>query len=245
MPAPAAQFSPALPWAAGTRGTITLREPVSKADLLNGVLTFINGNGEFYEPADNDGYVDYVDVEENVLFSIAIGDEEETNTLTFNAPQNDNIQRVIVGPAVGSVENTRTVNSNLQTLAVNEQGFVLAASYIGEEIQYSALTQDGINIITAKRLQDYHEAQAFDLLHREHPVRFNATLKLPAAPAVGEVANLPKLKIELISGEGNACIKILHAPSDDVYDNSYCIILKNSNFEPVYWGDEVTNLVYQ
>lgn len=159
--------------------------------------------------------------------------------------QDAEVQRVVVGPAVGNVEHVLVKKSDMQGVLVDEEGFVLVQAYIGEEPQYAALTQDGINIITAKRVQDYNEAETFDLLHRQNAVPFNSTLKLPSAPAEGDVANLPKLTIELISGEGNACIKVLHAPSDDMYDNAFCLIMLNSNHEPIYWGDEVTNLLFQ
>ena len=243
MPTPAAQFSPALPWAAGTRGTITLREPVTKDDLLNGALTFIDRNGMLYQPEDNDGYVDYNDTEGNQQFSIAIEDEGEFSSLELIAPQDNNIQRVVVGPAVGFLDGFRIVKDNFETPQEGETGYILGRSEVdGNEI-LSLLTQDGVKAITAYVEEINENIITARVLNRQTAVSANATLKLDSAVPTSEMANLPKLKIEPGSDNNDFCVKVIHAPADNSYDGATALYLyKNKDKTPTYWGDSVQEL---
>ena len=244
MPTPAAQFSPALPWAAGTRGTITLREPVTKADLLNGALTFIDGNGMLYQPEDNDGYVDYNDTEGNYQFSIAIEDEGEVSSLQLIAPQDDNIKRVVIGPAMGHIINVNAVNDNFGELQLNEEGFIVAQCELNNENVIVPLTQDGVNLLTAKLINDEEQNAMYQIIDRQTPVVINSLLRLPAKPATGRFVGLPKLKVELFSYNNNAAFKVLHAPCDDLVDGAAGQILYSSFQTPTYWLDSVTKLFF-
>lgn len=243
MPTPAAQFSPELPWAAGTRGTITLRETVSKADLLNGALTFINGNGQLFQPEDNDGYVDYNDENGSPVISIAINDDETKNVLNVSVAQDTDVQRVIVGPAIGSVEASDCYNENLQELAVGESGFVFLVGYKGDDAQLALVTQDGRTAVTCKRIEDVNENRWFELINRQTPVTVNSLLKLPSAIPEGDLAALPKVLCEIYSDNNDAVIKGLHAPAEDTVEGAFSIKLFNNPLEQTEWGEQVSTLI--
>lgn len=243
MPAPAAQFSPELPWAAGTRGTIVLKEPVTKDDLVNGALTFINGNGQLYQPEDTDGYVDYCDENDSQVLSIAIGDDESKIVVVASVAQDADVQRVVVGPAVGSTEGFAFVNENLQELAVGESGFVVVSSSKEAEGNYSVATQDGRNGITCKRVADYNQSPVYELINRETPVTIISTLKLPSATPGGVLANLPKILCELYNDNGSAVLRALHAPAEDQVEGAVKTSLFKQPYQQAYWDDQVTRLL--
>ena len=240
MPAPAAQFSPELPWAAGTRGTIILKEPVSKDDLVNGGLTFINGNGFILQPEDNDGYVDYRNEDDDQVLSVAINDDESKKVLVVGVAQDADVQRVVVGPAVGNIETILAVTEDLEDLPYDEEGFLIVECSKGETFIKAALTQDGVNIITALRTKDDTQHQ-FDILFSDETAKTaNSTLKLNAKPPTGEIANLPKLSVEIISENNDAAVLVLHAPCDGFIPSGAGLLLYKMNAHSVEWGEQIT-----
>lgn len=243
MPAPAAQFSPALPWAAGTRGTITLQEPVSKEDLLNGALTFVGVNRYLYQPEGSDGYVDYLDEDDKQALSIAIDDDETKNVLVAGVAQDAEVQRVVVGPAVGRIRSWSFRNENMQPLAVGESGFVVLECNKDGNEQYCLVSQDGKTALTCKRVADSGEQQWFELLDRETPVTVIRTLKLPSAMPGGALAELPKVLCEIASFNNDAHIKVLHAPALQWDEGASAAPLYTSPSSQTSWGDQVTTLM--
>lgn len=243
MPAPAAQFSPELPWAAGTRGTIILKDPVSKDDLLNGALTFVGVNGQLYQPEDSDGYVDYRDENDSQVFSIAFDDDETKNVLRVGVAQDADVQRVVVGPAVGSVEGVTAVNEQLQELTVGESGFLATNAYEGDVGSRCLLTQDGHNAIPATRVENIGDNFTVVVLDRETPVTINSLLKLPTVQPSGQAAGLQMLRCELFSENNDAVIRVLHAPADDSASGATSAQLFNENNQRASWGDSVRKII--
>lgn len=242
------QFSPALPWDAGTRGTITLREPVTKSDLIKGKLTFINRAGYIYQPGDNDGYVDYFNYSDDtqglsLAFSIAIGDDEEKNVLEFNAPLDDNIRFIELSKAVGPLESLQLVDENLDPITLGNEGFLIGICPTEDpdlDVKV-AISQDGTNIIKAVMVVDEPLAMS-KILSRSVPVSINSLLKLSSSPASGAIANLPVLKAEMYSFDNDATIRVMHAPAELQYDGAVGLSLFDSEGNHVYWGDNVTEL---
>lgn len=243
MPAPAAQFSPALPWAAGTRGTIVLKDPVSKEDLINGALTFINGNGLLFQPEGSDGYVDYHDENDSQVISIAIDDDDETkNVLVVGVAQDADVQRVVVGPAVGRVESIRVLNDQLQAVAVGETGFIVAVTEKDDVNSYATLTQDNAKCLIAQRIENIGQRSRYIIRDSSKPTALNSLFKAMAAVPTGEIANLPMLKVELFSINNDAIFKVLHAPSEDENEGSVVLATFDENLDPLNWGDIVTTV---
>lgn len=244
MPAPAAQFSPELPWAAGTRGTIILKDPVSKDDLLNGALTFVGVNGLLYQPEGSDGYVDYRDENDSTVLAIAFDDDETKNVLKVGVAQDAEVQRVVVGPAVGVVEVFNFVNENLQDLQVGESGFIVVVGYKEPDSNYSLLTQDGQKGVTCKRIADIDDTPVYELFNREAPQTILSTMKLPAATPGGDLANLPKILADIYDDSGNAVLRALHAPADNQAAGAQRLTLADGQtYQFVLMGDQVRQLV--
>lgn len=245
MPAPAAQFSPELPWAAGTRGTIVLKEPVTKEDLLNGALTFVGVNGQLYQPEDNDGYVDYRDENDSQVLSIAFDDDETKNVLVVGVAQDAEVQRVVVGPAVGQIIGITAVTENAEPLPFGQEGFLVAICEKNGVESKAALTQDGRNLIAVKPETDLQDNTLKVLLDRETAVPANSTLKLKTKTATGAVANLPKLQVEIISDNNDAAVLVMHAPCDGTIEPGTGAYLYNINGQLVEWGENVTKIGYR
>lgn len=242
MPAPAAQFSPALPWAPGTRGTILLQEPVSKDDLINGALTFIKDSGQLYQPEGNDGYVDYLDENDSAEISIAIDDEGTTSVLRVSVSVDANVKRVVVGPAVGSVEGLTVEGEGGQPPAVGQQYFVLAILSKDGQTQNALITQDGKTAVTAYIEQDAELNRMPRVFNSSTPVISTLQMKLTSATPTGEFAELPMLRAELASNGGDLAIAVIHAPSDFAADEGIVTNLVKDGGNQAFVGDEVTKL---
>lgn len=187
--------------------------------------------------------MDYKDENDSPVLSIAFDDDETKNVLDVSVAQDADVQRVVVGPAVGETEHLTFVNENLQELEVGESGFVVVSSYKGEDGNYSVATQDGRNGITCKRVADYNQTRVYELINRETPVYITSTLKLPSATPGGDLANLPKILCEIYNDNGDAVLRALHAPADDQADGaSRARLFKTEQLQSALFGDEVTKL---
>lgn len=236
------QFSPALPWAAGTRGTITLQEPVSKADLLNGALTFINSSGYLFQPEDSDGYVDYIDENDSPVISIAFNDDETKNVLNVGIAQDANVKDIILGPTCGSILDVMMMTEDLDYPELGDTGYMVADCLKDGQYVKCALTQDGINVISGINVlvdNDWHRCKIFS---SGIPVPALANIKLSSATPVGQIASLPKLKVQLASFDNSFSVKVLHAPADVVDEGAYMTPLIKTGNAPCYWGDNITEL---
>lgn len=243
------QFSPALPWAAGTRGTITLRNAVNNSDLANGSLTFISGTGYIYQPEINDGYVDYYymrDEQRVIAFSIRIEDDP-VSELEVSVPQDDNISEILQSNPVGFVEYIDLMDENLNEVALGQEGFLIAHCRLetsGEpETVFAALTQDGITVMKGVSVDT--TPPLVRVMHRSIPVSVTSLLKLSSAQATGAVAQLQKLQAVLYSYDTQACIRALHAPSEDEIEGAAGLMLMDNNAGSIEWGSEVTDLYVQ
>lgn len=245
MPAPAAQFSPELPWAAGTRGTILLKDPVSKDDLLNGTLTFINGNGQLFQPEGSDDYVDYRDENDSQVLSIAIDDDETKNVLKVGVAQDADVQRVVVGPAVGNVEGITVEGEGGQPPVVGQQYFLLAIVVKNGQEQRALITQDGKTAVTAYIEQDAEQNRKARVFNSSSPVLSTLQMKLTSATPTGEFAELPMLRAELASNNNDLGIAVIHAPTDFAAEEGINVYLVNDGGNQVNVGDEVTKLYLQ
>lgn len=235
------QFSPALPWAEGTRGTITLREPVSKDDLLNGALTFINGNGDIYQPEEGDGYVNYLDNEQQEAFSIAITDEEELTVISVTTASGFDIAEIIMSTPSGLLLNITAMKSDGTIARAGESGFLVGQTEGYNGVETVAISQDGINVITVDIVTgptDY----PMRILNRQQPVVLNSLFKFPAAPPEGVIANMPIIKGRLISFNNDASLQCLYAPNEMSNDFGVGAILRNNNGQTVEWGSSQSEL---
>lgn len=192
-----------------------------------------------YQPTDNDGYVDYTDTEDNVLFSIAIGDEEETDSLTVTAPQDDNIQRVIIGPALGRFEGVLVKKADMSDVNEGESGFLLGMFSDGNTYNYAALTQDGVSVITAKAMENNDGDPVQLLLDRQNAVTVSSLLKLAHSTPEGEVAQLPLVRVEIGEVNNGAGGLVLHAPYHTPNDHGNYFMFCNFDYSQIFWGDSV------
>lgn len=177
------------------------------------------------------------------MLSIAIDDDETKNVLVVGVAQDAEVQRVVVGPAVGEVLGATFRNENLQKLAVGESGFVVIEGYIGTDLHYCLATQDGRTALTCKCVAGTGELKMQELFNRETPVPINSLLKLPSATPGGALAELPKVLCEIASFNNDAIIKVLHAPADDQVESAVALFLYTSQGNPASWGDQVTTLL--
>lgn len=210
--------------------------------MLNGALTFINGNGQLFQPEGSDGYVDYSDDNDSQVISIAIDDDETKNVLVVGVAQDADVQRVVVGPAVGYADRIFAIDDNKELLAVGETGYLCAMVVKDDQETPVLLTQDGRNAISTKRLADDDTARVFELINREMPIAINSLTKLQNATPTGAAAQLPRVLCEIYNLDNNVVIRALHAPADDTADGGISATLYNQNNEFVYWGDQVTQL---
>lgn len=178
------------------------------------------------------------------MISIAIDDDETKNVLVVGVAQDADVQRVVVGPAIGEVQGIAVKKSNLEDAAVGETAYILASCVIDEQVTLARLTQDGHNALTCVKEEDGNEIIFFKVLDKAVAVPANATLKLSAAEPQGEVANLPAIKVEIGSFNNDAFGKILHAPYDNQFDGSAGFaLIKTMQGGVVEWG-ELINTAY-
>lgn len=176
------------------------------------------------------------------VMSIDIGDEESKTVVVAGVAQDADVQRVVVGPAVGLLDRVFVIDDNGQLPSVGEIGYLSAIVVKDDQETHVLLTQDGTNAISAKRLADVDTAKFFELVNRETPFAINSLTKLGKVTPVGAAAQLPKLLCELYSLNNDAVVRALHAPAYGRADGAIAATLFNQNQEIIYWGDQVTQL---
>lgn len=202
----------------------------------------MNGNDELYVPDGNDGYVDYIDESQTAVMSIAIDDEGTTSVLRVGVSVDANVKDVIVGPALGACEGYLLRKADMSEVSEGETGFLLAQFYKDGTTSYAALTQDGRTVITAKLEEISRIGQALLLLDSvtERPVV--STLKLSSSEPSGAVANLPMVKVTLVSYGGQAGGLIQHSPFKYGEDTGYYIMFYTSEGTQIFWGDNASKI---
>lgn len=187
--------------------------------------------------------MDYLDDNDSPVVSIAIDDDETKNVLEVSVAQDADVQRVVVGPAVGNVMDYTILNDSLAEPQLGETGYLLAQCYINGQRSLCALTQDGQNVIqgTFEKIPDNPNVSALRVFQSNIPVPANSTLKFNSGMATGQIATLPKLLVEPTSFNNDFGMLILHAPDDSGVDG-FIIMILNDNSSQVYWGDQVEKL---
>lgn len=208
-------------------------------------MTFVGVNGQLYQPEDSDGYVDYRDNNDNQVVSIAIGDDETKNVLVVGVAQDAEVQSVVVGPAAGLVTGITAVTENKEALPFGQEGYLVAMCQKDGVETLAALTQDGRNLIAVKAETDETQTALNILLDRETAVAANSTLKLKTKTAQGEVANLPKLLVQIVSDNNDAAILVMHAPCDGTIEAGTGAFLYNISGQNVEWGALVTKIGFK
>lgn len=174
--------------------------------------------------------------------SIAIGDEESKTVVVASVAQDADVQRVVVGPAVGNVEDYAVRTDAMQQPQTGDTCFLLAECRVDGQPTYCALTQDGRNVIKGELVDiDGEGRTAFKVFQSANPVPANSLLKLSSGQATGQIAPLPKMLIEPHSDNNDFCLHILHAPNDGG-PNGFNVSLTTNGSDPAYWGDGVTEL---
>lgn len=178
------------------------------------------------------------------MISIAIGDDETKNVLVAGVAQDADVQRVVVGPAIGEVQGIAIRKSNLEDPAAGDTAYILASCVIDEQVTLAMLTQDGHNALTCVVEEDSNEILFYKVLDKSVAVPANSLLKLSAAEPQGDVAELPVIKVEIGDFNNDAFCRILHAPSDDQYDLAAGFtLLKTMQGGFIEWG-ELINTAY-
>lgn len=179
------------------------------------------------------------------MLSIAIDDDETNNVLVVGVAQDAEVQRVVVGPAVGLVTGITGVTENAESLPFEQEGYLVARCEKDGAETLAALTQDGRNLIAVKAENDQTEAVLNVLLDRETATPANSTLKLKTKTAAGAVANLPKLLVQIVSDNNDASILVMHAPCDGTIEAGTGAYLYNMSGQVVEWGALVTKIGYK
>ena len=160
--------------------------------------------------------------------------------------QDADVQRVVVGPAIGEVQDVAIRKSNLEVPVVGDTAYILASCVIDEQVTLAMLTQDGKTALTCVVEEDSNNTQFFKVLDKSVAVPANATLKLSAAEPQGDVAELPVIKVEIAEFNNDVFVKILHAPSDNQYDGSAGFtLLKTKQGGTIEWGESINTAYTQ
>lgn len=189
--------------------------------------------------------MDYKDENDSPVISIAINDDETKNVFDVSVAQDADVQRVVVGPAVGLVTGIGAVTENNETLPFGQEGYLVADCEKDGAVIRAALTQDGKNLISVKSELDQSESVLYVLLDRETAVPANSTLKLKTKTATGAVANLPKLNVQIVSDNNDASILVMHAPYDGLIEAGAGAYLYNMSGQLVEWGALVTKIGFK
>lgn len=175
--------------------------------------------------------------------SIRFDDDESKTVVVVGVSQDAEVQRVVVGPAVGSIHDSGGYNENMQELEAGESGFVVLVSHKGGQAQYALATQDGKTAITCKCVYNSGGQQWYEVVSRQTPVTITSLLKLPSAIPTGDLAELPKVLCEIYSDDTAAVIKALHAPADNLVEGAFAIKLYASPNNQAQWGGEYMTLL--
>lgn len=156
--------------------------------------------------------------------------------------QDADVQRVVVGPASGTIQDVVTLTDTLNEVQVGETGYLLASCIIDGQANYYALTQDGQSVIKGELVALDENNQGLNVFSSQAAVIANGQVKLNSGQPTGLIANLPKLLVEMSSLNNSYVIKVLHAPADGDENGAYNLELVSANNTTVYWGDQITAL---
>ena len=221
------QINPALPWAAGQRGTIILQEPVTKEDLANGALLIVTENGDLLNPSENDDYVDYYNGQTQVG-NIAIQDGTEQNTLVINnwlVGVSSIIKQEPLGVLLYGYDFQKIDGTQL------EEGD--SAIVVGVANQEDCLfSLDGGNSVLAGT---YSGNDLLRLVSSGSAITEENISQVPK-PTSGPFANTPIIPVRLMSDDNAAYLEAQYRPTAN--EGLMRIALKNSEGETVDVGDD-------
>lgn len=176
------------------------------------------------------------------MLSIAIDDDETKNVLVVGVAQDADVQRVVVGPALGRCDGYLLRKADMSEVETDETGFLLAKFYKDGVYNYAALTQDGRKVITAKAMENNEGDPVILLLESQTSITVNSATKLSSSEPTGAVADLPRVQVEIEDVSGDAGGLILHAPFVGAITSGYHFLFCNFDQSQIFWGDSVNRI---